>query len=116
MTAQQEVAAEIEILFGAMARELTWKACSQSTPRFLTFDDGGDLANLEPRQSHEEGSRQVCPKRVAVEVSTMQRVPRRVHCVTIKRRARIVPLAHHCALDCLDGDALGAEAGAPVGL
>src|SRR5215510_15549055 len=75
MTAQQEVAAEVEVLVLRVTGILAREARPQSAPHLLAFGDGIDLADLEAGQCHEEGGRQVRPEGVAVEVGTMKRIP-----------------------------------------
>src|SRR5258708_20627947 len=76
--AQEEIVAEVEVLFLAMAGDLVWKPRAQPAPALPTFVPGRDFGDFEAGHGHQDGRRQVAPVRIAVEVGTVKQIPHRL--------------------------------------
>src|SRR5258708_16696174 len=116
MPAQQEIVAEVEVLFLAMAGDCVGKPRAQSAPEFPTFLPGRDFGDLEAGHGHQEWRREVGPYRVAAEVRIVKRSPHRLQNVASASRPWIGALADDGTRDSFDRDPVGRESHAPVRL
>jgi hypothetical protein len=83
--AKSQILAEEEILHEAVCLNRAWKVSPQDTPHFTAFLPRLGFPNTNALHPKDEGGREISPQSFAVEVGTMQRIPRRTHLMTGKR-------------------------------
>src|SRR5215471_10285347 len=106
MAAQHQILSEEKILNTAVRLNRTGKVCAQDTPRFCSLTPR--LCFLDPHSIHgeKERCREISPQRFSVKISSMKRVPRRVHLVAGKRVFGDWALRNNRAVELLDGNSL----------
>ena len=77
------------------------EVCAEHAPSFRTLPPRLGFFNTHGIHCEQKGSGEIGPE---VKISTMQRVPRRVHLVAGKRIPRRIALGDHCAIELLDRD------------
>src|SRR5258708_7378371 len=114
--AQEEIVAEVEVLFLAMAGNRVWKPRAQPAPELPTFLPGREFGGLDAGHGQQEWRREVGPPRIAVEVGTVKQIPHRLQNVASERGPWIGALADDGTRDGFDRDPVGRESHAPVRL
>ena len=109
VAAEHQVVAEEEILDEAVRLDRAGKVGAQYAPRLRALTPG--LGLFDPHAIHRKKKRrrEIGPEGLAVEVSTMQRVPRRGHLVAGKRISRRAALGDQRAVELFDGDPVRCE-------
>src|ERR1700726_1787391 len=114
--AKQEIVAEIEVLFSAVAGDDVREFRVYSPTKRAAPLPRGYFGHLETRHGHQERSRKVRPSRITIEVSTMKQVPRRIHRVARKRRSRVRAFLYNNTGRGFDHDTLRRKYHLPIGL
>src|SRR6202163_2736918 len=114
--AKQEIVAEIEVLFSAVAGDDVRESSAQASPVLGALLPRRNFGHLETRHGHQERSRKVGPSRITIEVSTMKQVPRRIHRVARKRRSRVRAFLYNSTCRGFDHDTLRRKYHLPIGL
>src|ERR1700738_2851642 len=116
MPAQQEIVAEVKVLFSVVAGDCAREAGAQASPTLCAVLPRRNLGHLEARHCHQEWSRKVRPSRITIEVTTMKQVPGRIHRVARKRRSRVRAFLYHSTGRGFDHDTLRRKYHLPIGL
>src|ERR1700676_4783133 len=66
MPAKQEIIAEIEVLFSAVAGDDVRESSAQASPTLCVFLPWRNFGHLETRHCHQERSRKVRPSRITI--------------------------------------------------
>jgi hypothetical protein len=78
MPAKHKVRAEVEILLAAMARDVRRVRYAKASPQFISSCHGIYFLNGETGHREVEWRRQICPKSIAVEVGSIENIPRSI--------------------------------------
>jgi len=114
MPAKQKVRAEVEILLPAVARDVWWVRYTEASPQFIIFAPRFYFLNGETRHRKVERRRQVCPKSIAVEVSSIENVPGSIDRLALCVLRGMDPLFGNGPVQFLDGDPVRREVGSLV--
>src|SRR5262249_48869714 len=104
VAAQHQILAEEEILDEAVRLDGAGKTGAQHAPRLEALAPWLGLLDLHAVQREKKGRGEIGPESLAVEVGTMERVPRRAHLMTGKRVSGSATRGDQRAIELLDGD------------
>ena len=78
MAAKEKVGAKVKVLLPAVARNVRRVGDAEASPQFIIFLPGLYLLHRETGHREVERRRQICPKSIAVEVGSIENIPRSV--------------------------------------
>jgi hypothetical protein len=114
MPSKEKVRAEVEILPPAMARDISWVHYSEASPQFVIFAPRIYFLNNETGHRKMEWRRQVCPQSIAVEVGSIESIPRSIDRLTLCVLRRIEPFIDNGPVQSLDSDPVRRKVGSLV--
>src|ERR1700737_800609 len=115
MAAEPQILAEEKILNEAVRLDRTRKVCAQNPPRLRAFPPALCFHDLHAIHREKKWRGEIGPYGFAIEIGTMERVPRRVHLVARERVLRRTALRNYCSIKLLDGNPIWREHRALIG-